>query len=333
MAVPDPATVTIDANEGLVAELLHDLFLEPRERILKWSKLTNQTAQVRIAYPGQHLASLVTGVPGSGTAARGEDLADGSEVKSCSRADQLGICKVCDGRVLPYQESCPWCDSSSLDRKTDSHWILSIKSESELHQYLDAKRVVFVMFDRLEDLVTLRVRIWEVWVQESRHQYFRWFVEDYWENNYLAKQAAGRAAAPLNLHPLKFDFLMMNPVEVFRAVMAPDASGVYMTDVQKWIGPLVDRASLSAEPMPFAALKAAQRTAVLLDMNDEEYCEAIGGSLRAEQVRSMRENVVSFRLLGDKVSIVPEGVRLRVAKPTKLTKTAAAPYRRRGGAR
>ncbi|PIV70162.1 MAG: hypothetical protein COS08_01675 [Euryarchaeota archaeon CG01_land_8_20_14_3_00_38_12] len=68
-----------------IVEFIEELIIEPRKNCAKWSRITDQTATLRIGYPGQHLASLTTGVKGEKTGARGNDLSDGSEVKSCSR--------------------------------------------------------------------------------------------------------------------------------------------------------------------------------------------------------------------------------------------------------
>ena len=78
----------IKTSEGLIKECIKDLYINPRKDIRKWSQITNQTALGKFAYPSQHLASLITVIKGVGTSARGDDLADGSEVKSCSRADK-----------------------------------------------------------------------------------------------------------------------------------------------------------------------------------------------------------------------------------------------------
>ncbi len=64
----------LETSEKLVKDCIKDLFIEPRIAIRKWSKITNQTAQGKYAYPTQHLASLITGIKGVGTSARGDDL-------------------------------------------------------------------------------------------------------------------------------------------------------------------------------------------------------------------------------------------------------------------
>lgn len=62
---------------------------ESRAGLRKWSKLTNQTPAAKIGYLGQHLASLITGVSGIGSGARGDDLSDGTEVKSSNKVGQV----------------------------------------------------------------------------------------------------------------------------------------------------------------------------------------------------------------------------------------------------
>ena len=50
-----------------IIEFINELIIEPRNKSVKWSKITHQTATLRVGYPGQHLASLVTGVKGERT--------------------------------------------------------------------------------------------------------------------------------------------------------------------------------------------------------------------------------------------------------------------------
>lgn len=92
---PNTSLITIDRNLEKIEQLLNELVLQPRINALKWSEITKQTPSIKVGYPGQHLASLITGIPGDRTGARGHDLIDGSEVKSCSRIDQLDKCSNC----------------------------------------------------------------------------------------------------------------------------------------------------------------------------------------------------------------------------------------------
>ena len=100
-----------------IETFIDDLIIQPRIKAVKWSKITKQTANIRIGYPGQHLASLVTEVEGEKTGARGNDLADGSEVKSCSRVDQLDKCLKCKMPVLRQEKKCSHCESTKIERR------------------------------------------------------------------------------------------------------------------------------------------------------------------------------------------------------------------------
>lgn len=230
-----------ETSPEMVKECLRDLYIEPRKKLHKWSQLTQQTAQVRLAYPGEHLASVITGVEGSGSAARGDDLSDGTEVKSCSRADQLSECRDCGAKVLVWQEECPECDSENINIKTDSHWIFSITSEKELSTYLDyVPRVILMMFDReSQDIDEVRLRAWEV---DTEQFYYRAFLTDYFENNYLVKQEQGKSPAPCNLHPEKYDFYMMEPHLIFHADIDIEEDEV---QIEFW-----DLENSKKEPMP-----------------------------------------------------------------------------------
>ena len=337
MTQPSRDHITLQSNEDQIRELIQDLFIHPRIQLLKWSMRTNQTAQVRIAYPGQHLASLVTGVPGGGSAARGDDLADGSEVKTCSRADQLGRCKAtnCGQRVLPSQEACTSCGSSNIERKKDSHWILSMKSKTERDQYLNCVRIVLVLFDRPENMPTdVRIRVWEVWPKDDRHSYFRWFIDDYWTKNYSVKIDKGLNPAPLNLHPLKCDFFMMNPLPTFHASVRVGDESVDLRDrivhIDEWIKPTTDRSGLPSQDMPASAVRpAAVRQALLNKLVEQSNPEALAKLLNLPmgEVTHLR-STISEEALAQKIEHIPEWARKLVPLPSKRPKMTPSTYRR-----
>lgn len=107
---PDITHITLRNNLVQIKSMLIELVLRPRRDLLKWASVTKQTPNIKIGYPGQHLASLVTGVEGTRTGARGHDLRDMSEVKSCSRVDQLDKCKSCKAavaRIEPTRTNLP----------------------------------------------------------------------------------------------------------------------------------------------------------------------------------------------------------------------------------
>jgi len=225
------------STEENAEECIRDLYIEPRNNLFKWSEITEQTPQVRLAYPGEHLASIITGVKGAGTAARGYDLSDGTEVKSCSRADQLSECRDCGEKVLVWQDECPKCGSKNINIKEDSHWIFSITSRKELNLYLDGiPRVIMMMFDR-EDFETEEIRL-RAWTVDPEQWYYRAFLTDYFENNYQVKDNP----APCNLHPEKYDFYMMEPHLIFHADIDISDNQVH---IEYW-----DVEDPKKEPMP-----------------------------------------------------------------------------------
>lgn len=324
MTLPDPRYTTIDTNEKLILDLIQDLFVHPRSALLKWSEITNQTAQVRIAYPGQHLASLVTGVPGSGTAARGDDLRDGSEIKGCSRVDQLGHCRKCDERVLPFLGKCPSCASTDIHRKEDSHWIMSIRSDQELRQYLQSPRIILILFDRLPSIPSnVRVRVWEIWPTDNRHQYFHWFLNDYWKNNYKLKISKGLSPAPLNLHPLKYDFHMMNPIRIFEANITDSGE----TEILHWIKPAEDRKHHAADLMPIEAVRTSHLHKLIVDLTDKEISQCIHEDWTVEQIQQLRQ--ISPRQVAKELTGLTESIRLKLPRPVKRPKITPSSYTRR----
>lgn len=159
---------------------------------------------------------MITGLPGVGTAARGDDLIDGTEVKSCSRADQLGICRNCSARVMRHIITCPSCSSTDIDIKEDSHWIFSIKGESELNLLFNLPRILLILFDRDTENY-IQIRAWQI---SPKNEHVKLFFSDYFFNNFQKKFKQGqRNIAPCNLHPLQYDFYMMIPVLIFHAVI------------------------------------------------------------------------------------------------------------------
>jgi len=327
---PDPKYISIKGGSDIARDLLEDLFAKPRRAVQKWSKITGQTAQVRLAYPGQHLASVITGMPGAGTAARGVDLADGSEVKSCSRADQLGTCTDCDAAVLPYQETCPECVSEKIKRKTDSHWILSIRTEQELEQYLEGPRLIAILFDRdEEDPSSIRARAWEIWTQEERHSYFAWKLRDYFENNYLVKVREGLSPAPLNLHPLKRDFFLMNPLLVFDARIRNADSEEATVEVDLLVEPTDDRSGLDSERMPASAVSVKDRIELVTKLKDKHLADLTEGAYSPAEAKKLGKSGAGLRSLAQALKWLDEEARALLVWREARIKMTPSTYRRR----
>ncbi len=72
-----------EVERGVLAlQLLQEQVVEQRRKLQHWRLITIQPAQIDTGYVGQHLVSLITGIKGGGMRGKGDDLFDGSEVKS-----------------------------------------------------------------------------------------------------------------------------------------------------------------------------------------------------------------------------------------------------------
>lgn len=309
--LPNQQFIKIHTNEELISELLNDLLIQPRGILKKWSDKTRQTMQVRVAYLGQHLASLITGVEGTGSAARGFDLGDRSEIKTCSRVDQLGRCDECGSAVLSQESNCRNCNSDIIKRKTDSHWIFSMKSEENKRALLKHPRIILLLFDSQIDIPSdIQIRAWEIWPKSKRHNYFKWFVEDYWRNNYRPKILAGKKIAPLNLHPLKYDFHVMNPLPIFRAVIEGDNNNVR---IEHWIKPFEDRSRLESEPMPAEVLTRERLLHLINQLKSDNLFENYYPQLE----KNINFRTSSKKEIATALRYIPEEARSLLPRPVK----------------
>lgn len=71
-------------KEILVKKFIEEVILPQWKQLSTWNALTSQTAQLDFGYLSQHLVSLISGIEGKGQRGKGDDLSDGSEVKSAS---------------------------------------------------------------------------------------------------------------------------------------------------------------------------------------------------------------------------------------------------------
>ncbi len=257
---PKTEFIKIKDNERLIKLLLEDLVLAPRVKALDWSKITKQTPNMKIGYPGQHLASLITGVQGVRTGARGDDLEDGSEVKSCSRVDQLDSCKDCGNKVLRIETACPHCGSANVKRMDDSKWLFSVKSEEELNLLTKRLDRVFLtiadypLFSE-NNFDTIRFQAFEIWNNCDRHKNFEIIMRNYFYKIFLEhiKINPRKTPAPKNFWPFSYQFYLCNPVKVFQATVA-NANTNPSINIDLFISPEADREILTPEPMPSSLL-------------------------------------------------------------------------------
>ncbi len=76
-------------KEILAKKFVEEVILPQWTQLSAWNKLTNQTSQLDFGYLSQHLVSIISGIAGNDNRGKGDDLADGSEVKSASCIDAV----------------------------------------------------------------------------------------------------------------------------------------------------------------------------------------------------------------------------------------------------
>lgn len=77
-------SLTVEQQTELLETLFAEFFGDLHTTLQKWAALTGQTAQVDTGYIAQFVASIVLREPGQGFRGKGDDVADGSEVKSAA---------------------------------------------------------------------------------------------------------------------------------------------------------------------------------------------------------------------------------------------------------
>jgi hypothetical protein len=208
---------TVEASEAV----LDDLYVQLRRAISNWAAVTNQTPQARMGYVGQHLTSVVTGFPGGRSGARGKDLllpeGNHAEIKTCYRVDQLGACRECGHAVASIEVECPNCGSTSIDRKDDSKWLISPRTEAELRALWEAEFFFLVLFDFADfaDPREINARIWRV---DPRSPGFAYCMVDY----FFKIRSASVSGAPFNLWPFSFKFGLLGGELIYSARIHED---------------------------------------------------------------------------------------------------------------
>ena len=281
---PESSKVVIDDNLTKIKEFIQDVIVSPRKTMKNWSITTNQTPAVKLGYVGQHLASLITGVRGTGSGARGDDLIDGSEVKSCNKIDQVDTCKDCGSHVMRYETECPQCGSSKITRKKDSKWLFSVRDEYELNQYLNLNRILLILMDYPNfdsgDYKDVRISAFEIYPREKRMKVFGELITNHYYNIYLpkvtGKMKEGQTKGnPMNLHPFSYQFFKCNPIKVFQCIIHDiDSSPNIEIDEDGYVLPNQERGdNMPSILMPSSLLKVNEWDVLLnsADYNQEIY--------------------------------------------------------------
>lgn len=142
-----------DERLELSRMLIQEQVLDQRNRLNRWSTVTAQSSQIDTGYIAQHLVSLQTQIPGQGMRGKGDDLSDGSEVKSANFLD-------------------------SLDKKgaTAPRWNFTAVTQDIMERFLTYESLYLLSMDLNTDS-RFRVRIWKINVLEHdllRNRYIEW---------------------------------------------------------------------------------------------------------------------------------------------------------------
>lgn len=204
-------------------------------------------------------------MPGIGSGARGDDLSDGTEVKSCNKVDQVDKCRDCGGHVLRFQDQCPNCRSTRIERKDDSKWLFSPRSVEELNQYLNLDRLLLILMDypnfAENDFSSIRLSSFEIYPKEPRMSVFGDLITNYFHNIYLPKHNDNNGKTnPMNLHPYSFQFYKCNPIKTFECVIYDIDGANPSPQINFYIDPNLERGdSLESLDMPSSLLFSGAR--------------------------------------------------------------------------
>src|SRR3989344_2681457 len=290
---PNPKLITITDNEEKIKQMISELVLQPRVNAIKWSSITKQTPNIKIGYPGQHLASLITGMYGERIGARGNDLSDGSEVKSCSRIDQLDICKDCKSPVARSEINCSTCNSTNVLRKDDSKWLFSVKSENDLNVLThEVKRVLLIIGDYPNfgdgDFTTLRFQAFEIWTDSPRNSRFKEIMSNYYYKIYMAHKTAtpNKTPAPKNFWPYSYQFYICNPILTF-SCMVKNADKNPTIEIEQYVKPDADRSTLLSPIMP-ADILTEEEINFLIDTAKDSDLQKMTKGKTSAQLKTMK---------------------------------------------
>lgn len=147
------STLSLENRKELSRLLLEEQVSEQRKKLNHWSTITAQSSQIDTGYIAQHLVSLQTQIAGQGMRGKGDDLCDGSEVKSANFLD-------------------------SLDKKgaTAPRWNFTAVTRQIMERFLDYPAVYLLSMD-LNAEKGFRTRIWKIDVTKHsvlRERYIEW---------------------------------------------------------------------------------------------------------------------------------------------------------------
>ena len=137
----------------LAKKLISEQVVQQKNLLSHWSILTAQSSMIDTGYIAQHLVSLQTQIAGQGMRGKGDDLCDGSEVKSANFIDSLDK----NGATAP-------------------RWNFNSASIDIMEHFLKYKAIYLLSIDLNPDN-QYRIRIWKVDIQKHtilRDRYVEW---------------------------------------------------------------------------------------------------------------------------------------------------------------
>ncbi len=168
--------LNVEQRETIAKKFIEEVILKQWVELQQWHNLTMQTSQIDFGYLSQHLVTILSGIPGKGQRGKGDDLSDGSEVKSASCL-------------------------SAMDTPRWNNVNCGMKSQKDLKEKLNSvPYFFFVLIDTTErggDI--LRCRAWAVRPAKDKH--FRKVLLDWARDN----DKKGGAKTNLQLHPPRWE--------------------------------------------------------------------------------------------------------------------------------
>lgn len=137
----------------LAKSLIEEQVIKQRALLSHWSTITAQSSMIDTGYIAQHLVSLQTQIAGQGMRGKGDDLCDGSEVKSANFLD-------------------------SLDRNgaTAPRWNFTAVTVDIMERFLTYKAIYLLSID-YSPSHNCRIRIWKVNIEKHsilQNRYKEW---------------------------------------------------------------------------------------------------------------------------------------------------------------
>lgn len=142
-----------EQRKELAKALIEEQVINQRTLLSHWSTVTAQSSMIDTGYIAQHLVSLQTQIAGQGMRGKGEDLCDGSEVKSANFLDSLDKA----GATAP-------------------RWNFTAVTKDIMERFLEYTAIYLLSIDYNTDN-NFRIRIWKVNIQKHtilRDRYIEW---------------------------------------------------------------------------------------------------------------------------------------------------------------